>query len=183
MIITTIMLSVAIIQLKRLNFLFAIAFFLFFGFFDCLFWGATLKKVPHGEFTFPGLVFPLNFDSFEFPSIRCLVHPHSRSRSPHSHSLLDLGQAPRRSIRRIPPIPPHRSHANCKRSGRRCRYQTCSTWCRFGRSLDFANRWSGRTRGLDGSQGEATRGFDRNYFTSFTHLRFVSFNPSRFDIF
>ncbi|GAA5826471.1 hypothetical protein JCM5353_001833 [Sporobolomyces roseus] len=48
MIITTIMLSVAIIQLKHLNFLLAIAFFLFFGFFDCLFWGATLKKVPHG---------------------------------------------------------------------------------------------------------------------------------------
>ncbi|GAA5906430.1 uncharacterized protein JCM6883_004477 [Sporobolomyces salmoneus] len=48
MIITTIMLSVAVVQLKHLNFLLAIAFFLFFGFFDCLFWGATLKKVPHG---------------------------------------------------------------------------------------------------------------------------------------
>ncbi|GAA5833011.1 hypothetical protein JCM3766R1_000398 [Sporobolomyces carnicolor] len=48
MIITTIMLSVAVVQLKHLHFLLAIAFFLFFGFFDCLFWGATLKKVPHG---------------------------------------------------------------------------------------------------------------------------------------
>ncbi|GAA5964905.1 hypothetical protein JCM3765_004101 [Sporobolomyces pararoseus] len=48
MIITTIMLAVAVVRLKHLHWLFAIAFFLFFGFFDCLFWGATLKKVPHG---------------------------------------------------------------------------------------------------------------------------------------
>ncbi|GAA5996914.1 hypothetical protein JCM5350_005065 [Sporobolomyces pararoseus] len=48
MIITTIMLAVAVVRLKHLHWLCAIAFFIFFGFFDCLFWGATLKKVPHG---------------------------------------------------------------------------------------------------------------------------------------
>lgn len=48
MIITTIMLAVAVVQIKRVHWIFAIAFFLFFGFFDALFWGATLRKVPHG---------------------------------------------------------------------------------------------------------------------------------------
>ncbi|GAA6060739.1 hypothetical protein JCM10212_003783 [Sporobolomyces blumeae] len=48
MFITTIFLAVAIVRLKHLHFAWAILFFAFFAFFDALFWGATLRKVPHG---------------------------------------------------------------------------------------------------------------------------------------
>ncbi|GAA5879127.1 hypothetical protein JCM16303_001307 [Sporobolomyces ruberrimus] len=47
-IITTIMLAAAVVQVKGFHWISSIVVFVFFGFFDCLFWGATLKKIPHG---------------------------------------------------------------------------------------------------------------------------------------
>lgn len=48
MIVTTTLIAVQIFAIKQLPLIVAIAFFLFFGFLDGLFWGASLKKVPHG---------------------------------------------------------------------------------------------------------------------------------------
>ncbi|KAK7685859.1 hypothetical protein QCA50_011206 [Cerrena zonata] len=45
---TTILISVHIVYVKQLPWFVALGFFLMFGFFDGLFWGAALKKVPHG---------------------------------------------------------------------------------------------------------------------------------------
>ncbi|GAA5888418.1 hypothetical protein JCM5296_000623 [Sporobolomyces johnsonii] len=47
-IITTIMLSLAMIQIKHLPIAVAVVYFFASGFIDCLFFGATLRKVPHG---------------------------------------------------------------------------------------------------------------------------------------
>lgn len=48
MIVTSSFLAIQIFCVKRLPLVLAIAFFFFFVFFDGLFWGASLKKVPHG---------------------------------------------------------------------------------------------------------------------------------------
>ncbi|TCD67128.1 hypothetical protein EIP91_000468 [Steccherinum ochraceum] len=45
---TTVMIALQIKFVKRLPGLVALVFFLTFGFFDGLFWGAAFKKVPHG---------------------------------------------------------------------------------------------------------------------------------------
>ncbi|KAL4246799.1 Potassium transporter [Abortiporus biennis] len=45
---TTVLLAVQMVYVKHLPVIIAIAFFLIFGFFDGLFWGAALKKVPKG---------------------------------------------------------------------------------------------------------------------------------------
>ncbi len=57
MIVTTSLIALSIPFVKHLSFLFGIAFFLFFGFIDGLFWGASLKKVPLGAW------FPLGLGS------------------------------------------------------------------------------------------------------------------------
>ncbi|TCD71664.1 hypothetical protein EIP91_005430 [Steccherinum ochraceum] len=48
MLTTTVLVALQIMFVKRLPVLLALAFFLTFGFFDGLFWGAALKKIPHG---------------------------------------------------------------------------------------------------------------------------------------
>lgn len=48
MLITTLMIALAMIQLKGFPVLVALAYFLLAAFIDCLFFGASLKKVPHG---------------------------------------------------------------------------------------------------------------------------------------
>ncbi|KAG8743230.1 hypothetical protein FRC10_000231 [Ceratobasidium sp. 414] len=48
MIVTTSLLAIQIPFVKRLPAIFGVAFFVFFGFIDGLFWGASLRKVPHG---------------------------------------------------------------------------------------------------------------------------------------
>ncbi|BGP41752.1 hypothetical protein JCM10450v2_005818 [Rhodotorula kratochvilovae] len=48
MLITTLTLALAMVQLKGLPVLLALAYFLLSAFLDCLFFGASLKKVPHG---------------------------------------------------------------------------------------------------------------------------------------
>ncbi|KAG9102566.1 hypothetical protein FRC06_001760 [Ceratobasidium sp. 370] len=48
MIVTTSLLAFQIPLVKRLPAILGVAFFVFFGFIDCLFWGASLRKVPHG---------------------------------------------------------------------------------------------------------------------------------------
>ncbi|KAE9409281.1 potassium transporter [Gymnopus androsaceus JB14] len=45
---TTVLLSISMYYLKRWPIIVAISFFFVFGFFDGLFWGAALKKVPEG---------------------------------------------------------------------------------------------------------------------------------------
>ncbi|KJA24112.1 hypothetical protein HYPSUDRAFT_39258 [Hypholoma sublateritium FD-334 SS-4] len=45
---TSWLIAVQIYYVKRLSIIFALAYFIPFGFFDGLFWGAGLKKVPHG---------------------------------------------------------------------------------------------------------------------------------------
>lgn len=45
---TTALLAFQIRWVKHSPIIFALAFFIFFGFFDGLFWGAALKKVPDG---------------------------------------------------------------------------------------------------------------------------------------
>ncbi|KAG6828165.1 hypothetical protein H0H92_008933 [Tricholoma furcatifolium] len=45
---TSILLAVQIYYVKRWSIFIAVGYFLVFGFFDGLFWGAALKKVPHG---------------------------------------------------------------------------------------------------------------------------------------
>ncbi|KAL4246797.1 Potassium transporter [Abortiporus biennis] len=45
---TTVLLAIQMVYVKHLPIVIAIAFFLIFGFFDGLFWGAALKKVPEG---------------------------------------------------------------------------------------------------------------------------------------
>ncbi|ORY35332.1 potassium transporter-domain-containing protein [Naematelia encephala] len=46
--VTTTLIALSISYVKHLTFLLGIAFLIFFGFLDGLFWGASLKKVPHG---------------------------------------------------------------------------------------------------------------------------------------
>ncbi|KAG8750690.1 hypothetical protein FRC12_012763 [Ceratobasidium sp. 428] len=48
MIVTTSLLAIQIAFVKRLPAILGVAFFIFFGFIDGLFWGASLRKVPHG---------------------------------------------------------------------------------------------------------------------------------------
>lgn len=48
LIVTTSILAVAIVRLKHLPVIVAVLFFIGFGFVDALFFGASLKKVPHG---------------------------------------------------------------------------------------------------------------------------------------
>lgn len=48
LIVTTTLIAVAIPFVKHLPYIFGLTFLLFFGFLDGLFWGASLKKVPHG---------------------------------------------------------------------------------------------------------------------------------------
>ena len=48
MITTTALISFQIVLVKRKPVLLALAFFVFFGFFDGLFWGASFRKVPEG---------------------------------------------------------------------------------------------------------------------------------------
>ncbi|KAM0748500.1 potassium transporter [Meredithblackwellia eburnea MCA 4105] len=48
LIITTTMLALALVRLKHFPVIVAIAFLVISGFFDGLFWGSSLKKVPHG---------------------------------------------------------------------------------------------------------------------------------------
>ncbi|KAJ3786207.1 potassium transporter [Lentinula aff. detonsa] len=45
---TSLLLAVQMVYVKRWPLVIAVAYFLVFGFFDGLFWGAALKKVPHG---------------------------------------------------------------------------------------------------------------------------------------
>ncbi|PAV24186.1 potassium transporter [Pyrrhoderma noxium] len=45
---TTVLLTLQIRFIRRNNIFVTMAFFFFFGFIDCLFWGASLKKVPSG---------------------------------------------------------------------------------------------------------------------------------------
>ena len=45
---TTVLLTLQIRFIRRNNIFITMAFFFFFGFIDCLFWGASLKKVPSG---------------------------------------------------------------------------------------------------------------------------------------
>ena len=45
---TTTLIAISIPFTKHLPFIFGLAFLLFFGFFDGLFWGASLRKVPLG---------------------------------------------------------------------------------------------------------------------------------------
>ncbi|KAL8280080.1 hypothetical protein RQP46_007410 [Phenoliferia psychrophenolica] len=46
--ITTSMLAISMVRLKHLPVIASLAFFVFFGFLDGLFWGSALRKVPHG---------------------------------------------------------------------------------------------------------------------------------------
>ncbi|KAG6848963.1 hypothetical protein H0H93_012435 [Arthromyces matolae] len=45
---TTVLISTQIFYVKNRPLILSLCYFLFFGFFDALFWGAALKKVPHG---------------------------------------------------------------------------------------------------------------------------------------
>lgn len=56
MIVTTSFLAIALVYIKGFPFGVGIWFFIVAGFFDALFWGASLKKVPHGELLSPALV-------------------------------------------------------------------------------------------------------------------------------
>jgi len=47
-IVTSSLLAIQIYCVKRMSIILSLAFFVFFGFVDALFWGASLKKVPHG---------------------------------------------------------------------------------------------------------------------------------------
>jgi KUP system potassium uptake protein len=48
MIVTSSLIAVQIYCVKKLPIVLGVAFFIVFVFFDGLFWGAALKKVPHG---------------------------------------------------------------------------------------------------------------------------------------
>lgn len=45
---TSVLIAVHIFYVKKLPLILALGYFAIFGFFDALFWGASLKKVPHG---------------------------------------------------------------------------------------------------------------------------------------
>jgi KUP system potassium uptake protein len=48
MFVTTTLIAIQIPYVKHLPWFLAIAWLLFFGFLDGLFWGAAITKVPHG---------------------------------------------------------------------------------------------------------------------------------------
>lgn len=48
MIVTTSLIAFQIPYVKQLPWLLGVTFFIFFGFLDGLFWGASLRKVPEG---------------------------------------------------------------------------------------------------------------------------------------
>ncbi|KAG8800880.1 hypothetical protein FRC19_008514 [Serendipita sp. 401] len=48
MFVTTTLITIQILYVKHLSWILAVAWFLFFGLLDGLFWGAALRKVPHG---------------------------------------------------------------------------------------------------------------------------------------
>lgn len=48
MIVTTSFIAIQIYCVKRMPLVLSVAFFCVFVFFDGLFWGASLKKIPHG---------------------------------------------------------------------------------------------------------------------------------------
>lgn len=48
LIVTSSFIALSIVYVKKLPIVLGVGFFLVFGFFDGLFWGASLKKVPHG---------------------------------------------------------------------------------------------------------------------------------------
>lgn len=52
MIVTTSILAIAIVKLKHLPVFVALIYLVFSIFIDGLFWGASLKKVPHGSSLF-----------------------------------------------------------------------------------------------------------------------------------
>lgn len=51
--VTTTFIAISIVRVKHLSIFTALAFLLVFGFIDALFWGASLKKIPEGSFSFP----------------------------------------------------------------------------------------------------------------------------------
>lgn len=50
LIVTTSVLAIAIVRIKGLPVIVAIAFFITFMFFDGLFWASSLKKIPQGAY-------------------------------------------------------------------------------------------------------------------------------------
>jgi KUP system potassium uptake protein len=48
MFVTTVLIALQTRYVKGKPWLFAVAFFIFFAFFDGVFWGAAIRKVPHG---------------------------------------------------------------------------------------------------------------------------------------
>jgi KUP system potassium uptake protein len=48
MFVTTVLIALQTRFVKGKPWLLAVAFFGFFGFFDGIFWGASLRKIPHG---------------------------------------------------------------------------------------------------------------------------------------
>ncbi|WVR04896.1 hypothetical protein IAU60_001908 [Kwoniella sp. DSM 27419] len=63
MFVTTTLIALSIPVVKGLPWVLGVAFFLLFGFFDGLFWGASLKKVPHGAW------FPLGLGGLMFENV------------------------------------------------------------------------------------------------------------------
>jgi KUP system potassium uptake protein len=52
LIVTTTLVAISIPFVKGLPYVLGIAFMVFFGFIDGCFWGASLKKIPHGALFF-----------------------------------------------------------------------------------------------------------------------------------
>ncbi len=71
LVVTTTLIAISIPFVKHLPYILGLAFFIFFGFLDGLFWGAALKKVPHGAW------FPLGLGGLLYVS----PHPTASSRS------------------------------------------------------------------------------------------------------
>ncbi|KAG6860099.1 hypothetical protein C0995_015732 [Termitomyces sp. Mi166 len=101
MISTTVLIAVQIYYVKHRSPLLALCYFLVFGFFDALFWGASYKKVPHGAWVplMMGLILLIimwfwtwakaledNFDRANRQNLRHFIHQGSKGSSTGGNS-------------------------------------------------------------------------------------------------
>ena len=89
--VTTVTLALAMVRLKHLPVLVAVVYFLFSGFIDCLFFGSSIKKVPHGAWVPLGLAVLLALAFIFFHWARGLEEQFDAS---HRVRLRDVIRAP-----------------------------------------------------------------------------------------
>lgn len=88
--VTTTFIAISIVRVKHLPVILAIAFALGMGFIDVLFWGASVKKIPEGNFDFLRLSSTSpDFIDVQVPTFPSLSPSSSRRSSSSGHGLED----------------------------------------------------------------------------------------------